>query len=162
MYKSNFLGIIHFKAWLFKHRMKQVAKVFDFLTRITFSCDIPASAQLGKNGQFPHFALGVVIHPRTVIGNNFKIYQNVTIGFRKGMGPPIIGDNCYIGSGACILGDIKIGNNVTIGANAVVMCDVPDYHVAVGIPAVVKPRMRDVKLDEPIKAILEDQEVSIQ
>lgn len=140
MKKSKFLAVLHFKSWLYYHHLKPLAKILDVLIRTTFSCDIPASVQLGKNGHLPHFGLGVVIHPRSVIGDNFKIYQNVTIGFRKGMGPPRIGDNCYIGAGACILGDIEIGNNVTIGANAVVMMDVPDNYVAVGIPAVLKPR----------------------
>ncbi len=52
---------------------------------------------------------------------------------------PVFGDNVDIGAGAKILGPIRIGNNVRIGANAVVLCDVPDDHVAVGVPAVVKP-----------------------
>ena len=137
---SNFLKILKFKAWLYQHKMKHLAKFFDIMVRVIFSCDIPASVQMGKNGQLPHFGLGIVIHPRSVIGDNFKIYQNVTIGFRKNMGPPILGDNVYIGSGACILGDVKIGNNVTIGANAVVLCDIPDNCVAVGVPATFKMR----------------------
>jgi serine O-acetyltransferase len=53
---------------------------------------------------------------------------------------PVIGDNVDIGSGAKLLGPIRIGNNVLIGANAVVMLDVPDNSIAVGVPAVVKPR----------------------
>lgn len=140
MRKSKFVRFLRFKRWFYTHKMKHIAKFFDFITRTTFSCDIPSSAQLGKNGSFPHFALGVVIHPRAQIGDNFKIYQNVTIGCRNAKGPPKIGNNCYIGSGACVLGDITIGNNCAIGANAVVLCDVPDNCVAVGIPAVIKQK----------------------
>ena len=88
----------------------------------------------------PHHALGVVLHPRTVIGDNFTIYQNVTIGSRNNQGPPLIGNGVLIGAGACILGDIKIGNNVSIGANAVVLCSVPDNSIAVGVPAVIKKK----------------------
>jgi serine O-acetyltransferase len=53
---------------------------------------------------------------------------------------PCIGNGVYIGAGAKVIGAITIGDNVTIGANAVVLKDVPDNHVAVGVPAVVKPR----------------------
>jgi serine O-acetyltransferase len=53
---------------------------------------------------------------------------------------PVIGNNVDIGTGAKILGPITIGNNVLIGANAVVIRDVPDNSVAVGVPAVIKPR----------------------
>lgn len=138
MKKSKFIKLFYFKKWLYDHNLKWVSKVIDFLVRLFFGCDIPSSVNLGKNGVFPHFALGIVIHPRAKIGNNFKIYQNVTIGCRNGDGPPIIGENCYIGSGACVLGKIKIGNNVTIGANAVVLKDIPDNCTAVGVPAVIK------------------------
>lgn len=60
------------------------------------------------------------------------MFQNVTIGAvegKKEYGVPVIGDNCYIGCGACILGKIKIGNNVTIGANATVTKNIPDNAV---------------------------------
>ena len=131
---------IYLKKWLYRHRMKIIAKILDLVLRIFSSCDIPSSSELGKNGCFPHFALGVVIHPRCKIGDNFKIYQNVTIGSRNGEGPPEIGNNCYIGAGACVLGKIKIGNNVVIGSNAVVITDVPDNYIAVGVPAKIKPK----------------------
>lgn len=98
--------------------------------------------QCGVGLKLPHNGLGVVIHQNTIIGNNVKVLQNVTIGGRNGSGLPIIGDNVVIGAGAVLLGDIKIGNNVRIGANAVVLCDVPEDAIAVGVPAVIKQKKR--------------------
>ena len=74
-----------------------------------------------------------------MVGKNTLIYQNVTLG-RIGLDnqdAPVIGDNCVIGAGACILGKIHIGDNVKIGANAVVTKDIPDNCTAVGVPAKV-------------------------
>jgi serine O-acetyltransferase len=77
---------------------------------------------------------GCVIHAKK-IGRNCSIISNVTIGMRNRWEFPTIGDNVFIGSGARILGGIKVGNNVRIGANAVVIHDVPDNCTVVGIPA---------------------------
>jgi serine O-acetyltransferase len=55
----------------------------------------------------------------------------------------MIGNNVDIGAGAKLLGPIKIGDNVMVGANAVVLCDVPSNSIAVGVPAIVKPRVKD-------------------
>lgn len=77
-----------------------------------------------------------MIHSRAVIGKKCSIGTNVTIGGKsRWYEVPVIGDNVYISSGAKILGPIRIGNNVTIGANAVVTKDVPDNCVVAGIPA---------------------------
>lgn len=77
--------------------------------------------------------IGIVIHQSSVVGDGTKIYQNVTIG--SGEHGPRIGDNCILGAGCCILGDIVIGNNVRVGANAVVLKDIPDNCTVVGVPA---------------------------
>lgn len=69
------------------------------------------------------------------IGENCWINQQVTIGYNGQGDPPVIGDNVTITCGAKILGDIHIGNNVTVGANAVVIRDVPDHCVVGGVPA---------------------------
>jgi serine O-acetyltransferase len=104
-----------------------------------YGFDIPAETVIGKGFYIGHFG-GVVISPRARIGCNCNISQGVTIGFssrgaRKGY--PIIGNNVYIGPGVKIIGKVRIGNNAAIGANAVVLTDVPDNGVAVGIPAKV-------------------------
>ena len=68
------------------------------------------------------------------IGKNCKIFQQVTIGY-NGSEQPILGDNVTVCCGAKVLGDVHIGNNVVIGANAVVVKDVPDNVVVAGVPA---------------------------
>lgn len=71
-----------------------------------------------------------------VIGQHCQIWHNVTIGVKHPGGKvPHIGNNVKVCAGACVIGDIIIGDNVTIGANAVVICDVPDNSIAVGNPA---------------------------
>lgn len=108
-----------------------------------YACDISYKISLGKGLQLPHQGIGIVIGPKTVIGNNVTIYQNVTIGARangEGYAAPIIGDNVVIGAGAAILGNVKIGNNVYIGANAVVLNDIEDSSTAVGVPAKIVKR----------------------
>lgn len=80
--------------------------------------------------------IGVVIHARAVIGENCVLGQNITIGGKSGWYEvPIFGDNVHVSAGARILGPVRIGNNVIIGANAVVVKDVPDNCIVAGVPA---------------------------
>jgi serine O-acetyltransferase len=105
-----------------------------FLT-LLFGIHIPKTCKIGKGLMIHHFG-GIVINPKTEIGENCTIRHSVTIGNRKGEDDiPIIGDFVNIGVGAIIIGKIRVGNYVDIGANAVVLKDVPDNSVAVGIPA---------------------------
>ncbi len=86
----------------------------------------------------PHGIKGIFVTDKARIGKNVKIYQQVTIGINKEEEDgPTIGDNCFIGAGAKIIGNIKIGRNVKIGANAVVFEDVPDNATVV----LSKPRV---------------------
>lgn len=81
--------------------------------------------------------MGIVIGETTTIGNNCTIYHGVTLGGTgkdKYKRHPDLGNNVVVGCGAKILGPIKIGNNVKIGANSVVLKDVPDNTTVVGIP----------------------------
>ena len=71
------------------------------------------------------------------VGKNFTIHQNCTIGWNHG-GKPVIGDNVKMYPGSVIAGPIKVGNDVTIGANCVVVIDVPDNSVCVGNPCKIK------------------------
>ena len=91
--------------------------------------DIPLDCQIGGGLSLPH-ANGVVIHPKSSIGPNCLIFQQVTIV--KGV---FIGGHVDIGAGAKIIRPVKVGDHAIIGANAVVLNDIPDYGIAVGVPA---------------------------
>lgn len=98
--------------------------------------EITYNTKIGRGLYIPHL-IGIVINEEAIIGNNCNISQNVTIGnLKRGSrkGSPTIGDNVYIAPGAVLIGNIRIGNNVAIGANCVVNKDLPDNAVAVGIP----------------------------
>lgn len=139
MRESSYIRFILLYQNLYAKGFKRTAKFLYWLNRMLFSCDIPCTVVIGKNLCLPHFGLGVVIHPKTVIGDNVKIYQYVTIGVRvPGVScGVVIGNNVMLGAGCKILGggQMKIGNNVKVGANSVVLCDVKDNATVVGIPA---------------------------
>ena len=136
MKRNKLIKFIEYKSRIsIKH--KKFAKCCDFFLRVIFNMDFPCTVRVGEGLVLPHLGVGVVIHPRTTIGSNCKIYHNVTIGCRNNEGPPQISNNVLIGAGACILGNVKIGDNVAIGANSVVLQDCPPNSVVVGIPAKV-------------------------
>lgn len=122
---------------LYRKRIgKVVAKVIWRINRIIFSCEIDPSANVHPSVKTPHNMLGCVIGSDVVIGENTKILHNVTIGGRGGAPEmPIIGKNVLIGTGAVILGGVVIGDNSKIGANAVVLNNVPPNSTVVGVPA---------------------------
>lgn len=89
-------------------------------------CYLPAGAEIGEAFEAGHWGFGIVIHPRTRIGNNVFIDQGVTIGgSRQRFEVPRIGNNVFIGAGARILGDIDIGEGSLIAPNSVVVRSVP-------------------------------------
>jgi serine O-acetyltransferase len=96
--------------------------------------DIPLNSRIGGGLVMIH-PNGIVIHPRAVIGPNCKIFQQVTIGTADSEDVPTLGANVEIGAGARLLGGIVIGEHARIGANAVVLTDVPAGATAVGVPA---------------------------
>lgn len=111
-----------------------------FRKMIKFGIEIYPKTQIQEGFYIGHFGC-ITVHPDVKIGKNCNLSQGVTIGIinrgsKKGV--PTIKDNVYIGSGAKILGNITIGFNVAIGANAVVLSDVPDNAVVAGIPATIK------------------------
>jgi serine O-acetyltransferase len=109
------------------------------MNRVLFSIALPPSVVVGRDVLFGYSGLGIVVHARAKIGDNVKISQNVTIGGRSGhIEVPVIEDDVEIGAGACILGPIRIGRGAKIGANAVVLHDVPAHAIAVGVPAQVR------------------------
>lgn len=97
---------------------------------VKYGFDISYRTQIGKGFYIGHFG-NVVIHGDTIIGDNCNISQGITFGVSNAganIGVPKIGNNVFVGPGACVFGNISIGNNVTIGANVVVTNDVPDFH----------------------------------
>ena len=119
-----------------------IAQLIKNINRVVYTCDIAYQVDIPISTKLPHQVTGVAMHPKTVIGENCTIYQHTTFGASHGEndndGAPTLGNNVIVGVGATILGSIKIGNNVSIGAHSVVIHDVPDNAVVVGIPAVVK------------------------
>ncbi|MEW4220647.1 serine O-acetyltransferase [Rossellomorea marisflavi] len=101
--------------------------------------EIHYPTKIGKNIILPHGGKGVIISSKAIIGDDVTIYQQVTIGtIDLGGIAPRIGNNVFIGAGAKILGPIVIGDGAKIGANAVVIKDVPANSTAVGVPAKLK------------------------
>lgn len=103
----------------------------------TYCADINPNAVFSDIPIFPHLYFGIFISQGAVIGKRCTIFHHVTIGSNllidsKSCGYPIIGDDVYIGTGAKIIGNVKIGNNVRIGANTIVFKDVPDNTLVTG------------------------------
>ena len=98
-----------------------------------YGLEIVIGADIEGGLYIPH-PIGTVIAPKH-IGHNCSIFAAVTIGMRNEWKFPDIGNDVFIGAGARVLGGICVGNNVTIGANAVVIHDIPEHSTAIGIPA---------------------------
>ncbi|ACT91329.1 serine O-acetyltransferase [Dyadobacter fermentans] len=85
---------------------------------------------------FYHFG-HIIINGKARIGKNLCVYPGVTIGQNERGEAPRIGDNCFLGLGSKVLGNVRIGNNVVVAANSVVTKDVPDNCMVAGVPAVI-------------------------
>lgn len=124
----------------YKMKLFFLARLISQLGRFFTGIEIHPGAKIGR-GLFIDHGMGVVIGETAEVGDNVTIYHGVTLGGtgkHKGKRHPTVGDNVIIGCGAKILGPIYIGNNAKIGANAVVLKDVPEGKTAVGIPAKLK------------------------
>jgi len=124
---------------LFSLVYKFLYKFVQILTGIELPCEVP----LGKGFVIEHSG-GIVVSGFASFGDRCRIRNGVVIGLARTEEPcaPQLGDDVDVGAGAKLLGNIRIGNHVRIGANAVVVTDVPDNCIAVGVPAVIKPRRR--------------------
>ena len=127
---------------LLRKAMSLVYTVLFKMVQVVTGIELPCEVKLGRNFVIDHFG-GVIISGYAVFGNDCRIRNGVVVGLSRVDDPcaPVIGNNVDIGCGAKLLGRITIGDNVLIGANAVVLCDVPANSIAVGVPAVVKPRI---------------------
>ncbi|MBB1384767.1 serine acetyltransferase [Pseudoalteromonas sp. SG45-5] len=129
------MKLYHIGNYLHRHKIPLLPKAFNILIRLIHNSAIFSETSIGTNTVFAYGGIGVVIHKRSTIGKNCVIGSNVTIGGKsKSINVPVIGDNCFIATGAKILGEITIGNNCVIGANCVVVKNVPDNSVVAGIP----------------------------
>ncbi len=124
---------------IWRHGILFIARIILHRYTYKYGISIPYSTKIGSGFYIGHFG-GIVVSGKSVIGKNCNISPGVTVGQAnrgKNKGYPTIGDNVYIGPGAKIVGKVKIGNNVAIGANCVVTRDVPDNAVVVGVPGEV-------------------------
>lgn len=128
--------------WLWNHGFKFLARVGAQFTRFVTGVEIHPGATIGRRFFIDH-GMGVVIGETTEIGDDVMIYHGVTLGGRSldpGKRHPTLEDFVVIGAGAKILGPIVIGYNTAVGANAVVVKDVPAESLVVGIPGEARPR----------------------
>jgi serine O-acetyltransferase len=111
------------------------------MATILTACQIDPSAKMQGGIGLPH-ATGIVIGGQTIVEGGAVIYQNVTIGRQHPLEPeaPYIMAEAIIGAGATVLGNITVGRGAKIGANSVVLFDVPDRALAVGVPANIRCR----------------------
>jgi serine O-acetyltransferase len=120
-------------CWCHRMHLHGLPTLLLRLISLFYGLEIPASLKIGGGLYIAH-TYGVVIMPAK-IGKNCSIISNVTIGMRNERAFPSIGDNVFIGAGARVLGGIRVGDGARIGANAVVIEDVPAGVTVVGIPA---------------------------
>ena len=140
--------VYRFGNWRYGIRPAWLRKPFSLAYRllrtaiqIVAGIELHCETRVGRRLLIEHFG-GIIVSGDAVIGDDVVIRQGVTIGLRTTgrRGAPVIGNRVDIGAGAKLLGNIRIGDDAVIGANAVVLCDVPAGALAVGIPAVIKLR----------------------
>ncbi|WP_277612593.1 serine O-acetyltransferase [Aequorivita vitellina] len=150
LFMANYRAVVLYRlSNYFDKRSHLIAVLVEKLMHISTITWIGRRADIAPGFVIRHIG-GIIIGGKTKIGKNCEIRQGVTFGGnlgkeKYGTTQPILGDNILIGAGAKILGPIKIGNNCIIGANAVVVSDIPEDSVAGGIPARV---LRKVKYME--------------
>ncbi|MDR2655444.1 MAG: serine O-acetyltransferase [Oscillospiraceae bacterium] len=126
-----------FNHFLFTHRLKFLARWLAFIARFLTNIEIHPGARIGKGILIDHGA-SVVIGETAVVGDGCVFFHGATLGGtgkEKGKRHPTIGSNVFVGTGAKVLGNLYIGDNARIGANAVVLKDVPQNCTVVGVPS---------------------------
>ena len=135
---------LYYKGW------KKLSRVINGISSFLTKTDIHPACTIGRRVFIDH-AIGVVIGATAIVEDDVLIYQGVTLGgvsLDKGKRHPTVKSNTVIGSGAKVLGNITIGKNSKIGANSVVVCDVPDNSTAVGVPAkIIKRDNKNCKME---------------
>jgi serine O-acetyltransferase len=138
-----------FAHWLWLKKIPFLPRALSQLARFITGIEMHPGAAIGA-GLFIDHGMGVVIGETAEIGDNVTLFQGVTLGGtgkQRGKRHPTLGSNVVVGAGAKVLGPIRIGNYVKIGANAVVLQDVPDHSTVVGIPGRIV-RIKDERVAE--------------
>jgi serine O-acetyltransferase len=144
--------------WLWLHRFYFLGRLTSHIGRFFTGIEIHPGAKIGRKFFIDH-GMGVVIGETSEIGDNVTLYHGVTLGgttWRKVKRHPTIGNNVVIGVGAKILGPIKIGDNSKIGANSVVVNEIPPSSIVVGIPGKVVFRVEGEKRIQMDSAFMPD------
>lgn len=140
--------VYRFGRWRYGVRPALLRKPLSFVYRlmklasqILTGIDLPCEATVGRRFRIDHFG-GIIISGDAVFGDDCVVRNGVTVGLQRtdDPGSPVIGNRVEIGAGAKVLGKIRIGDDVLIGANAVVVRDIPSNCIAVGVPARILPR----------------------
>jgi len=143
--------IYRFGRWRYTISISFIRKPFSLLYKIFYKViqiiagiELPCEAQIGQNFRIDHFG-AIVVSGYARFGDDCVIRNGVTVGLKNSDDPcaPSIGNCVDIGAGAKVLGNITIGDNVQIGANAVVISDVPSNSIAVGVPAKIIQRPKE-------------------
>ncbi len=163
-------ALIHYRIshFFYKIRLFFIARFISQVSRFITGIEIHPGAQIGERFFIDH-GMGVVIGETSIIGDGVLLYQAVTLGgtgLEKGKRHPTIGNNVVIGAGAKILGNITVWDNSYIGANAVVIKDVPQNSTVVGVPGRItkqEGKKIDISLDhihilDPIMQNIEELE----
>lgn len=148
------LAFYRFGRWRYSIRWRWLRFPFSFLYKffkpiieVITGIELPSETRVGHRFRIDHFG-GIVISGDASFGDDCVIRNGVTVGLKNAgqRGAPTIGNRVDIGAGAKVLGAIRVGDDVAIGANAVVITDVPSNSVAVGIPARILPRKENNEL----------------
>jgi len=148
---SGFHAVIlhRFAHFLWRYKLRFIARMISHINRFLTSIEIHPGACIGRRFFIDH-GMGVVIGETAEVGDDVLIYHGVTLGgvsLKKEKRHPTVGNNVVIGAGAKILGPLRIGDHARIGANSVVVSEVPAGSTVVGIPGRIIAEVKKARFD---------------